>query len=241
MFSTDVVDSDSFLDMPVSARCLYYDLGMRADDDGFVNPRKVVRLTSASEDDLKVLAGKKFIIPFNSGVIVIKDWKMNNYIQSDRYVPTIYHEEKKQLLEDPNRSYFLASKNTNSTKSIQNVYKMDTQVRLGKVRLGKDKKDIPPFIPPTKKTVAVIRKKYSSLKDIDEDVLLDIAKKYNVPIGLVELNFEKMKAWLESNGKVKKDYRATLRGFVLRDVSQVGLRRLENKKEVVDATSVESL
>jgi len=85
------------------------------------------------------------------------------------------------------------------------------------------------------------KKKFSSLKDINQEVLLDIAKKYNVPIGLVELNFEKMKAWLESNGKVKKDYRATLRGFVLRDISQVGIKRLENRKEVVDATGIESL
>lgn len=98
-----------------------------------------------------------------------------------------------------------------------------------------NKNIIPPYIPPKGK------KKFSSLKDIDQEVLLDIAKKYNVPIGLVELNFEKMKAWLESNGKVKKDYRATLRGFVLRDISQVGIKRLENKKEVVDATGVESL
>jgi len=135
MFSSDIVDSDKFLDMPVSARCLYYDLGMRADDDGFVGPKKILRLTGASDDDLKVLIAKGFVIPFKSGVLVIKDWKMNNYIQKDRYSETIYKTEKSQLSEDTNGSYIL------KTKSIQDVYKLDTQVRLGKVRLGKDSID----------------------------------------------------------------------------------------------------
>lgn len=137
MFSTDIIDSDSFLEMPLSCRCLYYDLGMRADDDGFVSPNKVVRVTGASSDDLKVLSAKKFIIPFESGVIVIKDWKMNNYIQSDRYTETIYKNEKKLLVEDENKSYRLEN-----PENIQNVYKLDTQVRLGKDRLGKYSKDI---------------------------------------------------------------------------------------------------
>lgn len=132
MFSTDIIDADSFLDMPLSSRCLYYDLGMRADDDGFVSPKKVIRLTGASDDDLKVLIAKNFIIPFKSGVIVIKDWKMNNYIKNDRYTETIYKEEKELLLEDKNKSYSLKS-----PESIQVGDTLDPQVRLGKV--SKDK------------------------------------------------------------------------------------------------------
>lgn len=130
MFSSDIVDSDKFLDMSATARLLYYDLGMRADDDGFVSPKKVMRMTSASEDDLRVLIAKNFIIPFETGVIVIKDWKMNNYIQKDRYTETIYKEEKGRLSCDNNNSYVL------DTTVIQNVSKLDTQVRLGKVRIG---------------------------------------------------------------------------------------------------------
>lgn len=132
MFSTDVIDTDSFLDMPSSSKCLYYDLGMRADDDGFVSPKKVIRVTGASADDLKVLIVKKFIIPFESGVIVIRDWKMNNYIQKDRYTETIYKDEKKLLTEDENSSYGLKNPDV-----IQNVYNLDTQVSIGKDRLGK--------------------------------------------------------------------------------------------------------
>lgn len=126
MFSCDVIDNDKFLDMSATARLLYYDLGMRADDDGFISPKKVMRMTSATQDDLLALISRGFIIPFESGVIVITNWKMNNYIQKDRYTPTIYKDEKKRLSHDDNNSYVL------DTQCIQNVSKMDTQVRLGK-------------------------------------------------------------------------------------------------------------
>ena len=86
MFAKTIIDSDAFLDMPISARLLYYDLSMRADDDGFVNsPKKIMRIVGASEDDLKVLITKKFIIPFDSGIVVIKHWKIHNYIAKDNY------------------------------------------------------------------------------------------------------------------------------------------------------------
>lgn len=129
------------------------------------------------------------------------------------------------------------NKVTTKEQQSNNKVTLNKNKRIRELRIENTN---PPYIPPTP-MVSVIKKKYSSLKDIDQDVLEDIATKYGVPIGMVELNFEKMKAWLESNGKVKKDYRATLRGFVLRDISQVGIKRLENRREVVDATGVESL
>lgn len=108
MFSLSVVDTDRFLEMPISARLLYYELGMRADDDGFVgNWKKILLFTGLKEDDLKLLAVKQFIIPFDSGVIVIKHWRMNNYLQKDRIKPTIYQEELKQLGLDENNVYTL--------------------------------------------------------------------------------------------------------------------------------------
>ena len=135
MFAKTIIDSDAFIDMPVTARLLYYDLGMRADDDGFVNsPKKIMRIVGAAEDDLKVLIAKKFIIPFESGVIVIKHWKIHNYIQKDRYKATKYKEELATLSLDENSAYTCAD-----TNCIQDVYKMDTQDRLGKDRLGKDR------------------------------------------------------------------------------------------------------
>jgi hypothetical protein len=104
---------------------------MRADDDGFLNnPKKIQRMIGASDDDFRVLVAKRFILPFESGVVVIKHWKIHNYIAKDRYTPTVYQAEKALLEVKDNGAY---------TECIQDVYKMDTQVRLGKDSLDKDK------------------------------------------------------------------------------------------------------
>lgn len=108
MFAKAIIDSDAFLDMPITARLLYYDLAMRADDDGFVNaPKKILRMVGCSVDDMKILAAKKFIIPFESGVVVIKHWRIHNYIRKDTYNETTYKDEKKQLHLDENKAYTL--------------------------------------------------------------------------------------------------------------------------------------
>lgn len=140
MFAKTIIDSDAFLDMPTSARLLYYDLSMRADDDGFINsPKKIIRMTGASDDDLKVLIIKKFVIPFENGVVVIKHWLIHNYIRKDTYNETPYKEQKAMLIIDKNKSYKLVEDNR-----IQSVDEPSTQVRLGKDRLDKDSIDIIP-------------------------------------------------------------------------------------------------
>ena len=114
MFDIEIVDTDLFLEMPQSTQNLYFHLGMRADDDGFVsNPKKIVRTIGANEDDLKILVTKKFIIPFETGVIVIRHWKINNYLRKDRYIETIYKKEKSLLKEDENGIYNLGIPNDN--------------------------------------------------------------------------------------------------------------------------------
>ena len=134
MFAKTIIDSDAFLDMPMSTQALYFHLSMRADDDGFINnPKRIQRMIGASDDDLKLLIAKSFIITFESGVVVIKHWKIHNYIQSDRYKPTVYAEEKSLLDVKKNKAYTLNS------DCIQDVYITDTQDRLGKDRLGKDR------------------------------------------------------------------------------------------------------
>ena len=106
MFAKTIVLSDAFLDMPLSARCLYFTLGMLADDDGFINsPKSVMRQCGASEDDLRVLMSKKFVLAFQSGVIVIKHWRINNYLRQDRHTDTKYVEEKESLVVNENGSY----------------------------------------------------------------------------------------------------------------------------------------
>lgn len=130
MFAKTIVTSDAFLDMPLSSRCLYFTLAMFADDDGFVNnPKSIMRQVGASMDDLNILIAKRFILTFDSGVIVIKHWKIHNYIAKDRYKETKYLEEKSQLSIDSNGAY---------TECIQDVYKLETQVSIGKERLGEE-------------------------------------------------------------------------------------------------------
>lgn len=108
MFAKSIVLSDAFLDMPLSARCLYFTLGMFADDDGFVNsPKGIMRQCGASVDDFNVLLAKKFILLFENGVIVIKHWRINNYLRNDRFTPTKYVEEKEQLRIEENGAYTL--------------------------------------------------------------------------------------------------------------------------------------
>ena len=106
MFAKTIVLSDAFLDMPLSARTLYFTLGMLADDDGFVNsPKSIMRQCGASQDDMKILLAKKFLLSFETGVIVIKHWRINNYLRSDRYKETKFIEEKNRLSIKENGSY----------------------------------------------------------------------------------------------------------------------------------------
>lgn len=123
MFSKTIIDSDAFLDMPHSTQLLYFHLNMRADDDGFINNCKnIMRMIGCKEDDFKILITKKFVIPFESGVIVIKHWRIHNYIQNDRYTETKYKEEKSMLSLDENKSYTLKT-----DECIQDGYSLDTQ------------------------------------------------------------------------------------------------------------------
>lgn len=135
MFAKSIIDSDAFLDMPITARLLYYDLAMRADDDGFVNsPKKIMRIVGAAQDDLKLLAAKKFIIPFDNGVVVIKHWRIHNYIRKDTYTETNYKEQKALLTLDENKAYTYVDGTLTDSGRVEDAGK----VRLGKDSLGKD-------------------------------------------------------------------------------------------------------
>lgn len=137
MFAKTIIDSDAFLDMPLSSQALYFHLNMRADDDGFVNsPKKIQRLIGCTDDDFKLLIAKSFIIPFESGVVVIKHWRINNYIQNDRYKETVYQEEKALLSVKKNSAYTLLP--NQETPCIQDGYNLDTQNSIGKVSIGKN-------------------------------------------------------------------------------------------------------
>ena len=139
MFAKTIIDSDAFLEMPMTAQLLYFHLSMRGDDDGFINkPKAIMRLCGAKDDDLKILFAKKFVIPFDSGVVVIKHWKIHNYIRKDTYTETKYKEEKALLELDENNSYRIADAAPLQLRD-ESVTSPSTQVRLGKDRLGKDR------------------------------------------------------------------------------------------------------
>ena len=193
MFAKTIIDSDAFIDMPVTARLLYYDLSMRADDDGFVNaPKKIMRMIGASQDDLSILILRKFILPFDNGVVVIKHWRIHNYIRKDTYNETPYSEQKALLELDENKAYRFKNKET-YTECIQTVDDPSTQVRLGKVSLGKDKYN-GRFKPPTLEEVKLYCSERSN--KIDPEYFLD---------------YYETRGWKLSKGQPMKDWKAAVR------------------------------
>ena len=119
MFNKSITNNDNFLEMPDSSQNLYFHLSMNADDDGFVdNWKAIMRMTGHKEDDLKVLIAKQYVIPFESGVIVIRHWRLNNYLQKDRINPTNYQREKSLLITDDNNVYNLYTQNSIDKNSI---------------------------------------------------------------------------------------------------------------------------
>ena len=155
MFSLKVIDTDEFLDMPQSTQLLYFHLSLRADDDGFVSsPKKIMKMVGANDDDMKVLFVKKFVIPFESGVCVIRHWRVHNYIQSDRYQATQYKLERSMLQEEDGIYLDNRADKPKLEAIADNVSKMDTQVRLGKdnnillqeLKSGDNSKSIKPTI-----------------------------------------------------------------------------------------------
>lgn len=136
MFAKSIIDSDAFLDMPLSAQALYFHLSMRADDEGFLgNAKRVRTMVGASEDDFKLLIVKRFVIVFENGITVIRHWRVHNIIQKDRFKETIYVDERARLGFDKNKTYTECVE----TPCIQVGNETETQVRLGKGSLGKER------------------------------------------------------------------------------------------------------
>ena len=225
MFAKTIIDSDAFLDMPHTSQLLYFHLAMRADDDGFINnPKSIMRNCKCSEEDLRQLAEKKFIIPFESGIVVIKHWKIHNYIAKDRYKETKYKEEKSLLSLDENNSY---------TQCIQVVDNMDTQVRLGEVRRGKNslvednKSDSDESNPPepVKKSKPVKHKygEYNNVLLTDEEL-----DKLKVEYSDWKERIENLSSYVASTGKSYKSHYATIRNWARKDAEKP-----KGRKEVV--------
>lgn len=134
MFAKTIIDSDAFLEMPDSSQLLYFHLAMRADDDGFVNnPKTIMKMCGCKDDDISILICKKFLIPFESGVVAIKHWKIHNYIRKDTYTETKYKEEKALLETDENGAYRISSTDSSRVRDGY-VTGTSTQERVSKVK-----------------------------------------------------------------------------------------------------------
>ncbi len=200
MFAKTIIGSDAFLDMPQSSQALYFHLAMRADDEGFVNnPKSIMRLVGGKDDDIKLLIAKKFIIPFESGVVVIKHWRMHNYIRGDRVHKTKYQKEKALLELDENEAYRIADKCQSSDRQLGD--KCHTEDRLGKDRLGKVSKDMSEIALQFQEFWSLYPKKIG--KGAAEKAWIKIkpsAELYQVIIDAV-MRAKKSKEWLKESGQ----------------------------------------
>ena len=207
MFAKTIIDSDAFLDMPVSAQVLYFHLSMRADDDGFINnPKKIQRMVGCGDDDLKLLIVKNFIIPFESGVVVIKHWRIHNFIRTDRYKATVYQEEKAMLNTKDNKAYTVKN-SVGMTLGIPNDNQMDTQVRLGKdsIELGKDSIDDNMSVKPT------TRKRFVP-PTLEEVQAYCLERNNNVDAERF-INYYTANGWVVGKGNKMKDWKAAVRNW----------------------------
>lgn len=232
MFTKMIIDSDAFLDMPTSTQALYFHLGMRADDEGFINNlKKVQRMVGANEDDLRLLITKKFIIAFDTGVIVVKHWKMHNSLRADRVKKTVYSNELSQLEMKENGAYTLKNKPPeimidNSPSSVRQLsdkcpHSID-KIRLDKIRLDKDSigeyEGETPKPLPTPKEQKPIKHKYGDYEKVRLDDNQMAKLKAEFPDWKERI--QRLDDYVASTGKSYKDHLATIRNWAKRDKSE---------------------
>ena len=221
MFAKSIVLSDAFLDMPLSARCLYFTLGMLADDDGFVgNPKSIMRQCGASQDDMLVLLQKRYILGFESGVIVIKHWRMNNYLRNDRYHTTTYLEEKEELRIDERGAYTEKDK-FGIPCDNQVVDKWYTEVRLGKDSIGKDRLDKDSIDKKKnnkkEKEPKITFGEYQNVK-LTQDEYDRLANDYSVEVRNKCIEF--LDSYIEEKGYKSKSHNLAIRRWVIDAVNK---------------------
>lgn len=242
MFSLKVIDTDNFLDMSVASRELYFQLGMRADDDGFVsNPRRIMRMLGASDDDLRLLITKKFIIPMSTnGVCVVTHWKVNNFIRPDRYEETQFKEEKARLSLIDGK-YCFDFMNKIDTGIPEDIPLVDPgKVRLGKVsieeREEEEKTEETPDKPESSLSwLGTFNEKEEFTCGVPQETLDAFAKKYRCSEEQIKNKCEDLVLWAKTSRKVKKNYKIFLQVILKKDF---GLRTEQDKilQERIDRT-----
>ena len=229
MFAKTIIDSDAFLDMPQTAQLLYFHLAMRADDDGFINnPKSIMRNVRCNDDDVRLLITKKFLIPFESGVVVIKHWKIHNYIAKDRYKETKYKEEKASLTLDENNSY---------TSCIQNVYELDTQVRLGKDSIDIKEEEKNPKPKKTNFDLIIEEEKFSNetVERLNDFIKMRKSIKKPLTDRALKIAINKLKKFSSS----EEEMRAILDRSILNSWQDLYELKPEDKKKFIKKEQIE--
>ena len=222
MFTQKIIDSDAFLDMPLSTQALYFHLNMRADDDGFVNnPKRIQRTIGASDDDLKLLLAKRFAIGFESGVLVIKHWRMHNTLRKDRYNPTQYQEELAMLDVKGNNAYTERLPEPVATTWQPNGNHLATQYSIDKYSIDKlsieedSTADSNESEQPTPKPKKPVKHKYGEYNNVllTDNELEKLREEYVD----WEERIERLSAYVASTGKSYKSHYATIRNWARKD------------------------
>lgn len=221
MFTQKIIDSDAFLDMPLSTQALYFHLNMRADDDGFINnPKRIQRTIGASEDDLKLLIAKRFVICFENGVIVIKHWRMHNTLRKDRYNPTQYQEQFALLDVKDNNTY--TEKDVATTwqpngNQLETQYSID-KYSIDKVSIVEDSISESSDSEPSPKPKKPVKHKYGEYSNVllTDDELEKLKAEY---IDWEE-RIERLSSYVASTGKTYKSHYATIRNWARKDATQ---------------------
>lgn len=209
MFAKTIIASDAFLDMPLSARCLYFALGMYADDEGFVNsPKSLARLIGASADDMNILLVRRFLIAFPSGVCLIKHWRINNYLRSDRFQPTKYTEERNQIMIEENGAYALISERYTNGIPNDGIPSIG-EIREEKVSIGKER--IEELAPPS---VAASHSRF--IKPTVEEIAAYCSERKNNVDPQAFFDFYESKGWRVGNQPMK-DWKASVRTWERRE------------------------
>lgn len=225
MFSLDVVNTDNFMEMPLTAQALYFHLGMRADDDGFISsPEQIMKAVECKQDDMKILISKGYVIPFESGIVVIRHWKQHNYIQADRYRKTKFTEERKRL--ELKENIYVTN-----NECIQGVYSMEAQYRLSK-DIVRDSIELGNIIctEPDKPAPDLS----GLLLPLNDNTYYDVPKESiskwrdTYPAVDVEQQLKQMTAWLDANPRRRKTRRginAFINSWLAREQDRCGVYR----------------
>ena len=230
MMAKSIIKSDQFLEMPMSSQLLYFHLLSDADDDGFINaPKSIMRVIGAKEDDMRVLQAKGYTIPFDSGVIIIKHWRIHNSLRKDRYNPNPQLEnERKQLVINDRKEYELATNwqptgNQLETNGCHSIGKDS----IGKDSIGKDS------IYSVECDISHYKNTHFKPPTVEEVKEYCIERQNNIDAEYF-VDFQEARGWVLSNGKKMKNWKATIRTWERNNYN----RNHVNKNNKEDAINV---